>query len=255
MCLILLAWKVRQDFPLVLAANRDEYYSRPSLPIGPWSDQPDIFGGRDLQAGGSWLACHRDGRFAAVTNVRQGQPQQAEKSRGELLSSYFNSNLQAHDFIESISIGSYGGFNLLLGDEASLWYLSNCNGEPARKLSPGIYGLSNHQLDTPWPKLVAARNAFTQTLDTLPEMAPFFHLLADRELAADADLPQTGVSLEAERMLSAIFVSSPHYGTRASTVMLKDGEGNFTLLERSFGPEGRFLGEKVIRTTDDNLRN
>lgn len=249
MCLILVAWQAHPDFPLVIAANRDEYYQRPTLAAAPWRDHPQIIGGRDLQAGGSWLACHADGRFAAVTNVREGRPETAPQSRGDLLRNYLSSQSQPIEFNESIQAESYGGFNLLLGSSEQLLYLSNRNGSAAELLKPGIYGLSNHRLETPWPKLVAAKAAFSQALEGLPESAAFFELLADQELAADGDLPDTGVPLEVERMLSAIFVRSPNYGTRASTLLLRDKAGNFSLLERSFGPAGVPLGESRCQTS------
>ncbi|MGB4468020.1 MAG: NRDE family protein [Azovibrio sp.] len=243
MCLILVAWQVHEDFPLVLAANRDEYYCRPALPLAPWTDSPDILGGRDLEAGGSWLACHRDGRFAAVTNVRQGSPEKARCSRGDLVRNYLQSNLQPDEFAETIRAEEYAGFNLLLGSREALLYLSNRGRESVRALSvqalsPGIYGLSNHQLDSPWPKLLKAREDFSRALAGLPDDEAFFRLLADTGQAADADLPDTGVPLALERMLSSIFVASATYGTRASTLMRCDRMGNFSMEERRFGPHG-----------------
>ena len=244
MCLILVAWQVHRDYPLVLAANRDEYYRRPTLPLAPWEEAPDILGGRDLEAGGSWLACHRNGRFAAVTNVRQGRPEAAPRSRGALIGNYHKNHTQADEFIKEIEPDSYGGLNLLLGDRERLFYWSNRNGRPPQALKPGIYGLSNHQLETPWPKLLAAKQAFAQALEQLPATEPFFALLANREQSADGELPDTGIPLDKERMLSAIFVSSEDYGTRASTLVLGHRHGGFTLQERSFGPGGSYLGEQ-----------
>ncbi|MDR1888118.1 MAG: NRDE family protein [Zoogloeaceae bacterium] len=244
MCLILFAWQAHADYPLALAANRDEFYHRPTLPLAPWRDAPEIIGGRDLAAGGGWLATHADGRFAAVTNVRQGlQAQTGAKSRGQLLINYLKSNLQPIEYIKNIEPESYDGFNLLLGNRQELYYYSNRNDTRPERLQPGIYGVSNHRLDTPWPKVVSARKAFAAALATLPAPEPFFQLLADRSLAADPELPQTGVPLAVERMLSAIFITSPDYGTRASTLLFRHREGHFSMTERSFGPEGRLLGE------------
>lgn len=248
MCLILIAWQAHEAFPLVLAANRDEYYRRPSLPLAPWSDNPDILGGRDLEAGGSWLACHRDGRFAAVTNVRRGIPEKARHSRGDLVRNYLNSDFQPHEFIELNKPDEYAGFNLLLGSSEELLYLTNRGEHPVRRLTPGIYGLSNHQLDTPWPKLMKARQAFGTALAELPESEAFFQLLADQEPAADADLPDTSIPLAQERMLSSIFVSSETYGTRASTLALNDRSGNWHIEERSFGPQGTRQGKAQVAT-------
>jgi uncharacterized protein with NRDE domain len=249
MCLILLAWQVHEDYPLALAANRDEFYRRPALPLAPWLDAPDIIGGRDLEAGGSWLACHADGRFAAVTNVRQGQPKTARASRGQLVTNYLKSNLQPVEFIRIIEAESYDGFNLLLGNRQELHYLSNRNHVQPERLKPGIYGLSNHGLDTSWPKLVKAKSAFAAALNTLHAPDSFFQLLGDRSVAADQDLPNTGVPLAIERLLSAIFIVSPDYGTRASTLALGHKSGYFRLWERSFGPEGRLLDERMSQTS------
>lgn len=250
MCLILFAWQMHADYPLLLAANRDEFYRRPTLPLAPWQDAPDIIGGRDLAAGGGWLACHADGRFAAVTNVRQGlQPQAGAKSRGQLITNYFKSNLQPHEFIEKIEPESYDGFNLLLGNRQELYYYSNRNNVQPERLQPGIYGLSNHRLDTPWPKVARAKKAFTAALDALPAPEPFFQLLANRTLAPGPELPQTGIPIAVEHMLSAIFIASPDYGTRASTFMLRHRDASFSMTERNFGPEGRYLGEKTANTT------
>ena len=249
MCLILFAWQTRADYPLILAANRDEFYCRPTLPLAPWQDAPDIIGGRDLAAGGGWLACHADGRFAAVTNVRQGlQPLANAKSRGQLITNYFKNNQQPHEFIEKIEHESYDGFNLLLGSRQALYYTSNRNNVPPEPLRPGIYGLSNHRLDTPWPKVVTAKQAFTAALDTLPTPEPFFQLLANRSSAPDQDLPQTGIPLAVERMLSAIFIASPDYGTRASTLLLAHPDGHFSMVERSFGTNGEALGDAMATT-------
>lgn len=248
MCLILIAWQAHRDFTLVLAANRDEDYCRPSLSLAPWSDSPDILGGRDLEAGGSWLACHRDGRFAAVTNVRQGVAEKALRSRGDLVGNYLKSDLQPNEFIGLIKTDEYAGFNLLLGSRHELQYLTNRDPHPALSLAPGIYGLSNHRLDTPWPKLLKAREDFFLALEQLPAREAFFSLLADTEQATDADLPATGIPLERERMLSSIFVTSETYGTRASTLMLADRMGTIHLEERSFGPHGTSLGQAQTAT-------
>lgn len=244
MCLILVAWQAHPDFPLVVAANRDEFYERPTLAAASWMHRPDILGGYDLKAGGSWLACRADGRFAAVTNVREGgSPPVGALSRGWLVSQYLESSDDLDGYLTNIQPEAYGGFNLLLGDRERLFYLSNRNGRTPEALAPGVYGLSNHELETPWPKLVTAKARFAEALQTLPKTDDFFDLLADQTLADDGALPETGVSLELERMLSAIFVCSPSYGTRASTLMVRDKENRFLLLERSFGPLGTYLGD------------
>lgn len=237
MCLIAVAWQVHPDFPLVLAANRDEFYDRPTAAAAWWDDAPEIAGGRDLQAGGTWLGVSRRGRFAAVTNVREPGLPTGNCSRGALTASYLRGNQSAREFADTIRDADYAGFNLLLGDGQHLVYCSN-RGERQRKLAPGIYGLSNHRLDTPWPKLVKLRGAFAQALAELPATEACFQLLADSHLAPDHELPATGVSLEWERVLSAIFVRTEGYGTRASTVLRQMAAGGFWLEERSFNAEG-----------------
>ena len=240
MCLILLAWQTHPDYPLAVCANRDEFHARPTLAADFWSDQPGILAGRDLQAGGTWLGIDRRRRFAAVTNYRDPKAPEGQRSRGDLTRDYLAGDLSPQDFLSGLDGGAYGGFNLFLADRDSLCYYSNRQGR-IQELPPGIYGLSNHFLETPWPKLVAAKARFSEALQALPETEPLFRLLADPTRWPDEHLPDTGVSLEWERMLSAIFVQSPAYGTRASTVLTVDRQGEVCLTERSFnaaGPSG-----------------
>ena len=237
MCLILIAWRTCPGYPLVVAANRDEFYARPTAPAGPWAEDPRILGGRDLQAGGSWLGLRSDGRFAAVTNVREPGVPKGPRSRGDLVREFLLGDAPARDCAQGVPGERYSGFNLLVSDGTALWYRSNRDGQ-ARELPPGIYGLSNHLLDTPWPKLVAAKAGFRRALDALPALEALFEVLADREVVPDPDLPATGLSLEWERMLSAVFVASETYGTRASTVAILAENGALTFEERAFGPSG-----------------
>lgn len=237
MCLILLAWQVHPRIPLAVCANRDEFFARPTAVADFWTDCPQILAGRDLQAGGTWLGASLDGRFAAITNYRDPLAPEGPRSRGDLTREYLSGDLAPPDFLARIRPSDYGGFNLFLADHQGLWYYSNRQ-QQIRQLPPGIYGLSNHLLDTPWPKLVAAKARFTEALEHLPDMEPQFDLLADDTRWPDEHLPDTGVPLEWERLLSAIFVKSPDYGTRASTVLTRDLEGTTTLVERSFGPGG-----------------
>jgi uncharacterized protein with NRDE domain len=231
---------------LVVAANRDEFYARPSAAAAPWAEDPRVVGGRDLEAGGTWLGAREDGRFAAVTNVREPTRAAAggARSRGQLPRGYLLGDAAPAVYAAQVEPG-YSGFNLLLADRDSLWYCSNRD-SPARELAPGIYGLSNHRLDTPWPKLVRARACFAGALGGLPERAGLFRLLGDRELAPDASLPDTGVALPWERLLSAIFVQSPAYGTRASTILIWSRSAGLLLEERRFGPGGTPEGSCVI---------
>lgn len=247
MCLIVVGWQAAKGFPLLVAANRDEFYARPTAGAARWPDAPAIIGGRDLEAGGTWLGISDSGRFAAVTNVREPGMTKGLRSRGELTRNFLLGSESAIDYARRIDHAAYAGFNLLLGDGATLVYCSNRDGEP-RALPPGIYGLSNHLLDSPWPKLIKARQAFTEAIEQLPADEAFFELLADRAIVPDECLPDTGVPLPWERLLSAVFVESADYGTRASTVAWQTASGAIRLHERSFGPAGRALQSSLIST-------
>jgi len=249
MCLIVIGWRVHPDYPLVVAANRDEFYARPSTPLGRWPDAPQVIGGLDLEAGGTWLGITESGRFAAITNVREPGMAKGALSRGWLTRNFLTSDSAALDYVRQIDGTCYSGFNLLLADDESLVYCSNRDGEP-RALQPGIYGLSNHLLDSPWPKLLAARQAFSAALPQLPDTDAFFRLLANEQIVPDDNLPRTGVPIEWERLLSAIFVKSENYGTRASTLVRYGRDGQITVQERSFGPFGQALQSSEISTSE-----
>lgn len=242
MCLIVVAWQAHPDFPLVVAANRDEFYARPTEDAAPWPEAPHIIAGRDLQAGGTWMGVSTSGRFAAITNVREPGAPKGEGSRGALTRNFLLGNLGPGTFLAGIDSQRYSGYNLLLGDGDELWYQSNRDGG-ARPLPPGIHAVSNHLLNTPWPKLVSARKRFAEALPGLPEREAFFAILADDTIVPDTNLPDTGVPLEWERLLSAIFVKSDAYGTRASTVLVRDRDGKISLEERRFGQGGAVLGK------------
>lgn len=248
MCLILLAWQVHPEYPLVVAANRDEFFARPSASAEFWRDAPDVFAGRDLEAGGTWLGISRHGRFAALTNFREARrPDPGAPSRGMLTAGFLAGSDRLEDYLAQASAraSAYNGFNLLLGDGQRLAYLSNRAPDPVapRFLEPGIYGVSNHLLDTPWPKLTVAKNAFENALAGLPDTNAFFALLADDEIVPDQQLPNTGVPPHWERLLSAVFVRSPDYGTRASTVLCVQRRDGILFEERSFGPQASSLGQ------------
>lgn len=251
MCLILVAWQQHPRYPLIVAANRDEFYSRPTAQAARWQDTPagiDIYGGRDLQAGGTWLGYAGGGRFAAVTNVREpaltkGLPSRG-RSRGRLTADFLAGTASPGEYADALASEAYDGFNLLVGDGETLLYCTNRGAGPQR-LQAGLYGLSNHRLDTPWPKLASAKKRFAETLAELPAREPFFELLADDEIVPDPLLPNTGVPLAWERVLSAVFVRSPDYGTRASTLLLVTAKGGATLIERSFGAQG-FVAETCL---------
>ena len=248
MCLILRAWQAHPDYPLVVAANRDEFFSRPTAPADFWPEAPDVLAGRDIEAGGTWLGITRQQRFAALTNYRDGQkPRPGTPSRGALVANFLQGDLDPVDYLDraSVQASRHNGFNLLVGDAHRLGYLSNRspNETGIRWLTPGIYGLSNHLLDTPWPKLTSAKTAFARALLQLPDTAALFDLLGDDEIVPDDALPETGVALSWERVLSAIFVKSADYGTRASTVLACQHDGEITFIERGFGNNTEILGE------------
>jgi uncharacterized protein with NRDE domain len=244
MCLIVFAWRPEHPLPLLLAANRDEFHARPSLPLGEWPEMPGLLAGRDLQAGGTWLGIDAAGRFAALTNIRDPRQAEGQRSRGELVSGYLQSALSPADYLRQIPHEQYSGFNLLLGDRQQLYHFNSREGE-AQRLPAGVYGLSNASLNTPWPKLLRTREALRQCLDQA-EPDQLLALLSNRERALDEQLPQTGVTLEVERLLSSAFIVSPSYGTRASTALILQADGGQQIIERSFGPDGEPVGEVRI---------
>jgi uncharacterized protein with NRDE domain len=250
MCLVLLALDAHPDYLLIVAANRDEFYDRPTAEAEFWAESPSVLAGRDLEAGGTWLGVNRQGRFAAVTNYRQGQREGlAQRSRGRLVSDYLTGDVGALEHVEGIrrEAALYNGFNLLASDAAGLFYFSNREGR-VRTLRPGVYGLSNHLLDTPWPKVVSTRSAFGALLSGGGSelTKDLFALLGNRDQASDDQLPATGVGPEWERLLSSAFIVSQDYGTRSSTVVLIGRDGSIAFTERTFerggvqGEEKRF---------------
>jgi uncharacterized protein with NRDE domain len=243
MCLIVLAWRPGHAQPLLLAANRDEFYARPCQPLGEWPDAPGIFAGRDLQAGGTWLGIGSGGRFAALTNIRDPGQAEGARSRGKLPVDFLLGELGPRDFLQRLEgqCGQYSGFNLLCGDAQQLCHFSSQE-RRVKVLGAGIYGLSNAGLDTPWPKVQQAKAALAAALHD-PRAERLLALLSDPTQATDSQLPQTGIGLAGERLLSSVFIASPSYGTRASSVLMVNAEGNRLLVERSFGPNGSYLGE------------
>jgi uncharacterized protein with NRDE domain len=251
MCLIILAWRASPAAGLAVAANRDEFFARPSAPAAWWPDAPDVFAGRDLAAGGTWLGVTRAGRFAALTNFRDlTAPRKPDApSRGNLVGEFLRGEERPAAYLSRLARGahSFEGFNLLVSDGVELWSFSNREESGPAALSPGFYGLSNHLLETPWPKVVTARERFEQALavarDAEDLEGHLLTLLGDRSLAPDASLPQTGLPLHRERALSAAFVVLPDYGTRASTTLVLAEDGAVRVTERSFGEGGAPLGE------------
>ena len=240
MCLITVAWKARADFPLIVAANRDEWRDRPAEPARWWHDQPQILAGRDLQAGGTWMGVTRSGRFAAVTNFRDPSDRRTTaRSRGGLVTEYLLSPLDAGAWLAELMhrAGEFNGFNLIVGDGDSLWYYGSREGL-ARPIPPGVHGLSNHLLDEPWPKVVRAKLAMERAIGEPDPAATLFDALDDSHGAPDGALPSTGIGLAWERRLASALITGDDYGTRASTVVMLSPAGELFFEERTRGADG-----------------
>ncbi|MFH1243662.1 MAG: NRDE family protein [Pseudomonadota bacterium] len=238
MCLLLLAIRSHLVYKLVLAANRDEYYERPTAPADFWEESPWLLAGRDLRAGGTWLGITTNGRIAAVTNYRDpASVRDNAPSRGELVSKFLLESGSPSEYLKKLEQEGpdYNGFNLVFGDKDRLYWYSN-RGDEGRLLGPGIHGLSNHLLDTSWPKVTRGKTGMTTLLSggQNPDPEQLLGLLFDRHIAEDERLPHTGVGLQWERILSPLFITSPHYGTRSSTLMLIDQDDRVTFVERTF---------------------
>lgn len=250
MCLLIAAYQAHPDYRLVLVGHRDEFHARPSAPLGWWSDDAQVLAGRDLQAGGTWLGVTRDGRLGVVTNVRApGAIRPDAPSRGLLVTDFLRDHGPPQAFAARLAAraADYSGFNLLAYDGTALAYCSNRPGPRQQQLPPGVYGLSNAQLDTPWPKLVRAREGVLAALRPGPVRAePLFAALADRQPAADDQLPDTGIGPDLERLLSSPFVVSPDYGTRCTTLVLAGRDGTIRVEERRYGADGGTTGRTTI---------
>jgi len=251
LCLLVLAWQVHPRYRLILAANRDEFHARPAAPLGKWADQ-EILAGRDLAAGGTWLGVDRQRRFAVVTNFREWPASQAAApSRGRLIPDYLRGQEPPQSFLASLesTASDFAGFNLLLGDERELWYASNRASGFARRLAPGIYGLSNRLLDTPWPKLTRVRHRFEAWLNGAAQTnsRELLAMLDDRTPSgASDDAYPADLAPKWRRALSAPFVLHPLYGTRCSTAVLLAASGALHLIERRFDAAGDCSGETEV---------
>jgi uncharacterized protein with NRDE domain len=245
MCLLVFAWRSHPDFPLVLLANRDEFYARRTRPAAWWGHAVSLLAGHDEEAGGTWLGITRRGRFAAITNVRAPTERNPHApSRGALVLSALQAPQRGGEWLDlhAPRTAAYNGFNLLVGDvlpgdgadASSLHYYSNRLGQPPGALAPGIYGLSNGFLDTPWPKVTRAVGAFACTIAGGVAVEPLLRLMEPRDEARDAELPSTGVPLDWERALSAIQIRANGYGTRTTTVLTVRSDSLVTFFERSF---------------------
>jgi uncharacterized protein with NRDE domain len=250
MCLLVFAWKAHPRYRLVMAANRDEFHDRPAAALGAWQDEPGILAGRDLRSGGTWMGAARPGRYAVVTNFRElEQPAAGAPSRGALVRGFLAGTDAPAEYCSGLSrtAADYAGFNLLAGDIETLHYYSNRNGQSSRLLEAGVFGLSNHWLDSPWPKLLRSR-ARLAGLIAADRLAPdsLFDLLADREPADLDEMPDTGLPPDWERALSSPFVVHDRYGTRCSTVLLIEHGGHASLLERRFDARGALTGASRV---------
>ncbi|GBD87754.1 hypothetical protein BMS3Abin03_01688 [bacterium BMS3Abin03] len=237
MCLIVFAYKSHPKYKFIFAANRDEFYDRPTEQADYWKDHPELLAGKDLQAGGTWMGITRQGRFAAVTNFRDLKNiKENAPSRGKLTLNFLIDNISAEKYYEKIkpTLQDFNGFNLILGSVDDLYYFST-HTEGLKKLEPGIYGLSNAVLNTPWRKVVQSKEKLSMLLKQ-DEIHPeeLLDMLSNTRLAKDDELPDTGIGLDRERVLSAVFIQSPDYGTRASTAVLVDNDNNVRFAEKTF---------------------
>lgn len=237
MCLLLLGYKVHPEYELILAANRDEFYERPTEPLHKWNDHPELFAGRDLKEKGTWLGVAQNGKIAAITNYRDMAKIMIDApTRGKLVTNFLIGETTAEEYsnilLETADI--YNGYNLIFGNVDDLYYFSNLTKKPI-KLSTGIHGLSNHLLDTPWSKVVKGKKEFAQIIkEENPSKEKLFKLLRDNEIFPDNELPETGLGKEFERLVSPIFTSTEKYGTRSSSVILVDINNNIEFIEKSF---------------------
>jgi uncharacterized protein with NRDE domain len=236
MCLLLLAYQYHPNYKIILAANRDEFYKRPALPLHNWKDHPELFAGKDLEGKGTWLGITKTGKLAVITNYRNmGSIKKDAPTRGKLVTDFLLNKIAAERYSDIlIKTGNiYNGYNLIYGEIDNLYYFSNLK-DKASKLSPGIYGLSNHLLDTPWPKVVKSKREFSKILEEeTPSKYELFEILLDNEIFADEELPDTGLPRDLEKMVSPIFTSTDEYGTRSSSVILIDQDNNVLFMEKS----------------------
>ena len=240
MCLILFSWKSHPKYKLIVAANRDEFYARPTAPAAFWKDHPGILAGRDLQAGGSWMGIEKDGYFAAVTNYRDLSAIKEDAiSRGDLIKNFLIRKNNPESYLGKVAAERqrYNGFNLIVSDLEQLFYYSNVE-HKIRKLDDGIYGLSNAFLNTPWPKVQEGKAAFEKAVNNEEiSVDELFEVLLDADQAKEEELPATGISTELEKALSSVFIKTPDYGTYSSTVLLVDNNGYCKFEERSYADQ------------------
>jgi uncharacterized protein with NRDE domain len=251
MCLILFSHKIHPNYRLILAANRDEFYTRPTAPLDYWAEYPDVLAGQDLKGNGTWLGVTRTGRIAALTNFREGRaPIQKAPSRGVLIRNYLTADSAPSHYLNEVRhIGhTYNGFNLITGDADGLFYYSNRTTR-IHKLKPGLYGISNHLLDTSWPKVKNGKARLQGQLNGNEKIDPdkIFEILCDGSMPGDDELPDTGVGLQWERILSPLFITSSDYGTRSSSIVLIATSGRVSIRERTFLKTGNKIKKGKTR--------
>jgi uncharacterized protein with NRDE domain len=244
MCLVVFAHNSHPNYKFIFAANRDEFYDRPTEQADFWKEQPDLLAGKDLKAGGTWMGITKSGKFAAITNYRDlSNIKEDAPTRGLVVTDYLLGNLSSEDYYDSVKsdLLDYNGFNLIFGDINNLFYFST-HTDGLRKLEAGVHGLSNAVLDTPWPKVEKSKKHFLKLMGHEELHAwELLSLLGDTRKAKDKDLPDTGVGIEWEKVLSSVFIQSPQYGTRCSTAVLIDKEKNVRFAEKTFfGNQGAF---------------
>lgn len=243
MCLIFFALNRLHGYKLLLAANRDEYYSRPAERAHLWKEK--IIGGRDLKAGGMWLGISVEGRFAAVTNFRNGINDGSKKSRGDIVKNFITGNLPDMKFLDNLNseAGDYNGFNLICGNPGNLNFYSNIT-EQRFKITDGIHGLSNGTLDSDWPKVTKTVKRFGEVIKNgIPDFEEIFSMMHDETRADEYLLPDTGVSKDLERFLSPVFINMPSYGTRCTTILTVNAYDNLRFAERTYDEAGRRTGD------------
>jgi len=246
MCLIAFSYKHHPDYDLILAANRDEFYQRRTRKARFWESHPQLLAGKDLEAGGTWLGITKSGRLSALTNYRDSETRKPDApSRGQLPLNYLTDEIHPKQYLQEVRLkaSQYNGFNLLVGKPRSLYYISNKTLN-IEKLQPGVHGISNHLLDTPWPKVEKARSRLDRiTLEPDFTTDDIFEMLHDQTKAPTPLLPDTGVGMEKEKELSSIFIDMEEYGTRSSTVLLISREGKVTFEERYYNNRVDEIGE------------
>ncbi len=248
MCLVIFALRAHPDYPLVVAANRDEFHARPTAASNFWPERPQLLAGRDLEQGGTWMGITREGRFAAITNYRDpARTAPAPRSRGELTLDFLVGSDSAPEFLAQVAerADEYAGFNLLLGDNDRLWYFTNSlpvNERQAQELKPGLYGLSNARLDTPWPKVMAGRERLAEVMAEPPGHKTLAAVVNDRALAEPGQLRTLDLHGEMDQLLSAQFIVTELYGTRSTTTLWVDKEGGAHWRELSFDAGGALTG-------------